>query len=759
MKPDVEDKVKQSTLLVFTKSSRQTQGDTAEGSGSGFFINGTGLAISNNHVVDPSHSRTPIEQHRFHYETGKLTYEVVANAGTEEAKTYAADVLYQNRAADQAILQVYDENGDKLTTESYLRLQPESRLTQRMKVWAMGFPGGDTQRTTSRRDGHPPVTITSGHVTRAPRTPGGRIRMIYTDVEVRPGNSGGPVVDRDGFLVGTATLMTPPEGYEFTGGANYSALVPARLTAHMVRNAFDLRKMKDGTDVTPFMDVLTDEQGHITVPEFKRLADRDMLFFDNGDRIHGTVAAGTISWESEIGTLEIPTDAVAYVMNSSDGAHLFLEGGNHISASDVDAGFQFTPRSGTVLEQKYEDVATVAFRESDRDLQQITGEVIILDTNVCHLVLRDVKGKAKLESRAGTVDVALRDVERIDAEPPRKKVILFSDGSRLTGTFEESQFSGVIAATGIPITFDLERVDFTTVEVVEMGGTGVAGLDLLGVLASADRALKQIARGLHSQDHSGARAELDKWLAPRRFKKLPLEDKEQVKLVEAVALLRDKKYAEAARTFRKGLRAKDENIVAFSQACVDVLKEYDDNRFKGRPLSDNAAFVEAGTTLAGKLISDARDYLKNAELQEGKKRGEYTKAINRTKKLETAMATAAVFRGEVADDELIRLWKSAARVSVQEITRLDVVKEEKRNATRRGSRSGSRRASSRRDSGGGGETREARELREIDEQRAETLETLRDYVLRLYEYGFRIEDPDIQEMKEEQQEFGTDEGP
>ncbi len=760
MKPEVMEKVKQATVMVFTKSSKQTKGDTTLGTGSGFFINGTGLAITNNHVVDPSHSKTPLEQQRFHYQTGKLAFEVVANSGTDEEKTYNAEVLYQNHAADQAVLQVYDEEGDKLVTESHLRLLPESRLSKRMKVWAMGFPGGDAQRS-GRGEKHPAVTETSGHVTRIPRTPGGRIRMIYANVEVRPGNSGGPMVDQDGFLVGTATLMTWPEGYEFTGGAKYSALVPARLTAQMVRNAFDLGKTKEGTDVTPFMDILTDAEGRMTVPEFKRLPDRDMLFFPNGDRIKGTVEVSSITWESDIGTLEIPTDTVAYVMNSSDGAHLFLEGGNHISASDVDASFKFTPRAGTVLEQKFEDVGAVAFRQSNRQVRQVIGEVIILDTNVCHLVLSDVKGKAKFNSRAGIIDVALEEVERIDAQSRGKNVILFTDGSRLTGTFEQSEFTGIVAATGTPITFDLGQVDFTTVEVVEMGGTGVAGLNLVGVLASADRPLKRIARGLLSDDHAGARSKLDEWLAPARFKKLPLGNKEQVTLLQAVTLVRDGKYSEATRAFRKGLRAKDENIVAYSQACGGVLKKYDDERFDGKPLSDRAVFVEAGSALAGDLIAEARDYLKSAGLLEGKNRGEYVKNISRVRKLEAGMATAAVFAGEEADDELIRLWKSAARAAAREIKRIDAVKEEKKTSGRGGTQGGARRSRGSRSGsrGGGAQSARQRQLRELDEQRAETLEARKEYVLKLIHYGFRIDDPDVRELKERRREYDSDDGP
>ncbi|MFQ5590191.1 MAG: serine protease [Phycisphaerae bacterium] len=757
MKPEIEEKVKSATVMVFTKSSRQTRGDTTLETGSGFFVNGTGLAITNNHVVDPSHSKTPLEQMRFHYATGKLHFEVVVNAGTGEQQPYTAEVIYQNRAADQAVLQVFSEPGKKLVTRSYLRLQPESRLREGVRIWALGFPGGDSQRSSRRRD-HPPVTITPGRITRIPRTPGGRVRMIHTNAEVRPGNSGGPMVDQDGFLVGTATLMTPPEGYEFSGGVTNSALVPAKITAQMIRYAFDLGRMKQGTDVVPFMDILTDEDGRIIVPEFRRLPDRDTLFFPDGDRINGTISTSSIKWESDIGLLEIPTEAVAYVMASSDGAHLFMEGGNHISASHVDAGFQFAPRAGTVLEQKFEDVGTVAFRQSDRQLREVKGDAIVLDTNVCHLVLSKGEGEAKFDSRAGVIDVSLPDIERIDSESRSTKIITFSDGSRLTGSFEESLFHGVIAATGTPIDFDLGNVDFATVELVQVGGTGVAGLDLPGVMGSADRALVRIARGLNSKDWSQAFAALEAWLAPERFKRLPLDDRERVSLLEAIALLRKGDYGEATRAFRKGVRSNDENVAAYSQACLDVLKTYEDGQFDGGTLSDPATFVKAGTKLARGLIAEVREYLKGADFLEGRNRGEYIKHISRIEKLEAAMATAAIFVGEEADDELIQLWKSAARAAAREVSRIDEKKAEKGKA-------GSRRAPPPGPGGrrgravGGAQAARERKARELEEQRAEAVATRKAYVVKLYEYGFRIDDPDIRALHERQGEQDVDGGP
>ena len=156
------------------------------------------------------------EKFDFNYKNGRVTVQVIMDSGTEDEKTYDADILYQNDSADQAILQVLDEDGEKLETPDYLHLLPESRLKNRMKIFAMGFPGGDSQAKV--RDKHPEVTITHGHVIDVPYTPGGRVRMVYTDVNVRPGNSGGPVVNLDVLPEWTEHFGTMTVGQRFAVG-------------------------------------------------------------------------------------------------------------------------------------------------------------------------------------------------------------------------------------------------------------------------------------------------------------------------------------------------------------------------------------------------------------------------------------------------------------------------------------------------------------------------------------------------------------
>ncbi|GAF76620.1 unnamed protein product, partial [marine sediment metagenome] len=366
-----------------------------------------------------------------------------------------------------------------------------------------------------------------------------RIRMVYTDVIARPGNSGGPMVNVDGYLVGTVTLMTPPEGREDTGGANYSALVPARLSADMIRYAFNLGKILEGTDVTPFMEMLTQEDGQLNIPEFRRLDDREVLFYEDGDRIYGSLESGKLAWDSPLGRLEVPTAAVAYVMTNEEASHLFLEGGNRIASEEADASFEFTPEGGTKTTLSIDDVQTIAFRTAGRQLEPVGGKIVVLDSELTHLRLSDVQGTVKFETKMGNVDVKLEDIVRIGTSEDDDQVITLTDGRRMTGEFNEDKYKATIAATNTPIEFGLNEVTNARIEIVQHRPNAAGGLELPGILADADRDVSRIVDILEDGDAASARAKVEAILESTEFRKMPDAKKEQFRLVAAVAAMAD----------------------------------------------------------------------------------------------------------------------------------------------------------------------------------------------------------------------------
>ena len=141
----------------------------AAGRGSGFLVSSDGLAVTNNHVV-----------------VGAGTLEVWRGGDTSD--TLNAKVLGSSECLDLAVIQL---EGDDYP---YFEWR-EKDITTAQDVYAAGFPPGD-----------PTFTMTRGIVSKAEtagETPWASIdSVIEHDARIRGGNSGGPLVDPDGRVVG-----------------------------------------------------------------------------------------------------------------------------------------------------------------------------------------------------------------------------------------------------------------------------------------------------------------------------------------------------------------------------------------------------------------------------------------------------------------------------------------------------------------------------------------------------------------------------
>jgi serine protease Do len=140
----------------------------AQWSGSGFIIDPSGLAVTNNHVV-----------------TGAARFEVLL-AGHDEPLN--ARVLGVSECSDLAVI---DIDGDGFP---YLEWH-DGPVDVSLEVYAAGFPLGD-----------PEYTLTKGIVSKARAdgdVPWASVNYVLEhDANIQPGNSGGPLVDTDGRVVG-----------------------------------------------------------------------------------------------------------------------------------------------------------------------------------------------------------------------------------------------------------------------------------------------------------------------------------------------------------------------------------------------------------------------------------------------------------------------------------------------------------------------------------------------------------------------------
>lgn len=147
--------------------------------GSGFVINPNGEILTNYHVI-----------------SGSQQVEVTL---TDQSK-YKATILMRDRVNDLALIKI--EPKKKLT---YLNLGDSDRLQVGQKVLAIGNPFGF--------DG----TLTTGVVSSLGRTIEAENNrkmegMIQTDASINSGNSGGPLLDSQGNVIGINTAIYGPNG-------------------------------------------------------------------------------------------------------------------------------------------------------------------------------------------------------------------------------------------------------------------------------------------------------------------------------------------------------------------------------------------------------------------------------------------------------------------------------------------------------------------------------------------------------------------
>lgn len=140
----------------------------AAGSGSGFIIDPSGIAVTNNHVV-----------------TGAALLKVYV-AGEQEPRN--ARLLGVSECKDLAVI---DIEGDGFAYLDWF----DGTISVGLQVYAAGFPLGD-----------PEFTLTQGIVSKAQANGESDWASVNSvlehDATINPGNSGGPLVDGNGRIVG-----------------------------------------------------------------------------------------------------------------------------------------------------------------------------------------------------------------------------------------------------------------------------------------------------------------------------------------------------------------------------------------------------------------------------------------------------------------------------------------------------------------------------------------------------------------------------
>ncbi len=217
---DVVDRVSPSVVSVVVKSSNfdifSGPSTSEEGIGTGFIVSSDGLIVTNSHVVDDPSGQ----------------YSVVLKDGT----TYEVEKVNLDESSDLAILEISARN---LTS---IEFGDSSLLKVGQNAVAIGNALGRYQNTvtTGVVSGIARALTASGGFGSAAKT---YEDVIQTDAALNPGNSGGPLLNSAGQVIGINVATT-------MGADNISFAIPINKLKPILESF-----IKDGRIIKPYMGV------------------------------------------------------------------------------------------------------------------------------------------------------------------------------------------------------------------------------------------------------------------------------------------------------------------------------------------------------------------------------------------------------------------------------------------------------------------------------------------------------------------------
>ena len=189
-----------SVVMIYAEVSNSVYGQitTATSTGSGFILTEDGYVVTNFHVVEGASKLTVV---------------------TSDSDEYTAKLVGYDSANDVALLKVEAEGLRSVTVGS------SSDLIVGDQVVAIGNPLGELTST-----------LTVGYISAKERdvtTDGSVINMLQTDAAINSGNSGGPLFNMKGEVVGITTA-------KYSGTSNSGATIEGIGFAIPIDDVYDL---------------------------------------------------------------------------------------------------------------------------------------------------------------------------------------------------------------------------------------------------------------------------------------------------------------------------------------------------------------------------------------------------------------------------------------------------------------------------------------------------------------------------------------
>ncbi len=222
---------------VYVRANRIYRGNSFPTTGSAFFVHHDGYLITNHHVVDDQIEMMVYGQQSV-IDAKVVTLEAILYSGTTRERVVRAKVISTDREHDLALLKA------EVAAPAWLDPLELPPVTITDRVWVIGFPFGgllsiERSAGPDLAETNPEVSVNSGLITSLRHDEKGALASIQTDAAVNPGNSGGPLVDDQGRLVGVVRSMI--YGGQGLGFAIAPDVVADFVRSRAVKVSFDPR--------------------------------------------------------------------------------------------------------------------------------------------------------------------------------------------------------------------------------------------------------------------------------------------------------------------------------------------------------------------------------------------------------------------------------------------------------------------------------------------------------------------------------------
>lgn len=185
-------------VLIFVGDVKNDQFDPT-GLGSGVVINSTGDILTNWHVIQG-------------YSAAVIFFKPEGNADVENSKPYVARLVAQTETADLALLHLTEDPPSKVS----IPIGNISSVQVAEDIHVIGHPEGNpwsysTGVVSQIRDGYA-WTYTDGSKHQA--------KVLQLQTAISPGNSGGPVLDDQGRLLGLIAMSQDGQNLDYAVAAD-----------------------------------------------------------------------------------------------------------------------------------------------------------------------------------------------------------------------------------------------------------------------------------------------------------------------------------------------------------------------------------------------------------------------------------------------------------------------------------------------------------------------------------------------------------